>query len=77
MNRSIELGNRVADSILKWSESDNYRNTRKLRRYTLSKGNKNWIPTPPAIFVGSGTSLGKDENGGDGLRIRISPATCY
>ena len=50
LKRSIELGNRVADSILKWSEGDNYRNTRKLRRYTLSKGNKNWIPTPPGYL---------------------------
>jgi len=50
IKRSAAFGHRVADSILAWSEGDNYRNTRKLRRHTLAKGNQNWIPTPPGYL---------------------------
>ena len=48
---SIVLGQLVADSIVKWSEKDNYKDTRKLRRYSIIKKDGKWLPTPPGYMA--------------------------
>jgi hypothetical protein len=48
---SIALGQLVTDSILKWAEKDNYKETRKLRRYTIIKATGKWLPTPPGYMA--------------------------
>src|SRR5258708_4270065 len=47
---SLEYGRQVADSIIAWSDKDQYKETRSLPRYRLSKGQGKWIPTPPAYM---------------------------
>ncbi len=47
---SIAVGQLVTDSILKWTERDNYKDTRKLRRYHISKTDGKWLPTPPGYM---------------------------
>lgn len=49
---SIAFGQSVTDSILKWAEKDNYKDTRKLRRYNISKTGGKWLPTPPG-YIGA------------------------
>jgi hypothetical protein len=48
--RSIALGVRVSDSIVRWAAGDHYKETRKLRRYSLIKENGKWLPTPPGYM---------------------------
>jgi len=48
---SIALGQLVTDSILKWAEKDNYKDTRKLRRYNIIKMDGKWLPTPPGYMA--------------------------
>ena len=47
---SIQLGQTVSDSILKWASTDNYLLTRKKRRYSYSKQPGKWTPTPPGYI---------------------------
>jgi len=49
-NNSIQYGQAVSDSILKWAASDNYLLTRKKRRYSYSKQPGKWTPTPPGYI---------------------------
>lgn len=42
--------NAVTDAVFRWSQSDNYAATRKMRRYALIKDGATWIPTPPGYF---------------------------
>jgi hypothetical protein len=50
---SMQYGRTVADSILNWVQKDNYNQSRGLPRFTLSKKQGTWQPTPadyaPAI----------------------------
>jgi hypothetical protein len=48
---SIALGQLVTDSILKWAEKDNYKETRILRRYNIIKASGKWLPTPPGYMA--------------------------
>lgn len=48
---SIALGQLITDSILKWAEKDNYKDTRKLRRYNIIKATGKWLPTPPGYMA--------------------------
>lgn len=48
---SIAFGQSVTDSILKWAEKDNYKGTRKLRRYNIIKMDGKWLPTPPGYMT--------------------------
>lgn len=48
---SIAYGQLVTDSVLKWAEKDNYRDTRKLRRYNIIKSDGKWLPTPPGYIA--------------------------
>jgi hypothetical protein len=47
---SIQFGKVLSDSILRWSERDNYLATRKKRRYNYSKTAGKWTPTPPGYI---------------------------
>jgi hypothetical protein len=46
---SVAYGNQVADSILSWSKSDNYLQTRG-SRFTVTGLEGHWSPTPPGYF---------------------------
>jgi hypothetical protein len=48
---SVEYGQLVADSILKWVSGDRYADTRKMRRYNLLKQEGAWAPTPPGYMA--------------------------
>jgi hypothetical protein len=48
---SLQYGRSVADSILAWAAKDQYRETRALPRYRISKTQGKWIPTPPAYMA--------------------------
>ena len=48
---SLAYGSQVADSITIWMLKDHYKETRKLRRYTFSKEEGKWVPTPPGYFA--------------------------
>lgn len=50
-NSSIELGQSIADNIGKWALKDNYRETRKLARYSFLKEEGKWFPTPPGYMA--------------------------
>ena len=47
ISRSLALGDSVAASILKRAAKDNYKETRGMERYTITKQNGDWIPTSP------------------------------
>ena len=48
---SLAYGNQVADSIIKWANADQYKETRRMRRYNFSKQEGKWIPTPPGYMA--------------------------
>ncbi|MEO8149767.1 MAG: vanadium-dependent haloperoxidase [Bacteroidia bacterium] len=48
VKNSTEWGSSVAGAILKWALKDNFKNTRKLTRYSLSDTTGAWQLTPPA-----------------------------
>jgi PAP2 superfamily len=47
-NHSVEYADSVSSSILKWSKTDNYAQTRSAERYTVTDEEGRWVPTPPA-----------------------------
>lgn len=49
-NASLEYAQLVSDSIMNWIATDQYKETRKLRRYQFSKSEGKWIPTPPGYI---------------------------
>ncbi|TAD84391.1 MAG: phosphatase PAP2 family protein [Bacteroidetes bacterium] len=48
--QSIMWAKMVSDSVWNWSKKDNYRETRKLRRYSYGKADSMWKPTPPGYI---------------------------
>jgi hypothetical protein len=48
---SLAYGKQVSDSIIRWSAADQYKETRRLRRYNFSKADGKWIPTPPGYMA--------------------------
>ncbi|MEP6948713.1 MAG: vanadium-dependent haloperoxidase [Ginsengibacter sp.] len=48
---SLQYGRYVADSIIAWSNTDNYNSTRKIKRYSFSNQPGKWVPTPPAYLA--------------------------
>ena len=44
---SVNYSNVVAKHIMKWSKTDNYAQTRSASKYTVTKKEGRWIPTPP------------------------------
>lgn len=51
IQNSIAYGKIVADSMLVWIDRDNYKETRKLRRYSIIKEEGKWAPTPPGYMA--------------------------
>ncbi len=49
-DRSVEYGNAVADHILAWSSTDNYKQTRSYPKYSIQNIESSWRPTPPAYI---------------------------
>ncbi|MEO6445587.1 MAG: vanadium-dependent haloperoxidase [Gemmatimonadaceae bacterium] len=49
-DRSIEYGERVAQHILQWSNQDNYRASRSMPKFSVTREAGRWIPTPPAYM---------------------------
>jgi hypothetical protein len=51
MERSIAYGDQVADHILAWSGTDNYKQSRSFPKYTIEvEDPATWKPTPPAYM---------------------------
>jgi hypothetical protein len=48
--RSIAYGNTVADHILAWAGSDNYKQSRSFPKYSILDDPATWKPTPPAYM---------------------------
>ncbi|TWR29441.1 vanadium-dependent haloperoxidase [Mucilaginibacter pallidiroseus] len=44
---SVTYADSVAKHILKWSKGDNYAQTRSASKYTVTRKDGRWIPTPP------------------------------
>lgn len=49
--RSRAVGQQLATHILAWAGTDNYRQTRSLRRYSPQKLPGAWLPTPPGYMA--------------------------
>lgn len=47
ISASEQYGKAVADSIIKWSAKDNYRESRSFPKYNLVDREDGWSPTPP------------------------------
>lgn len=50
LKRSLEYGDAVSAAVLKWSTTDNYKQTRSFPKYTILKDPGTWKPTPPAYM---------------------------
>lgn len=48
---SLDFGKAITDSVTKWAARDNYRETRKIRRYSYIKSEGKWLPTPPGYMA--------------------------
>lgn len=48
---SLEYGQQVATAVIAWAETDQYKETRRLPRYRISRQKDKWIPTPPAYMA--------------------------
>ena len=49
-NRSLLYGDQVATSILEWSSTDNYKQSRSFPKYSIEDNPATWKPTPPAYM---------------------------
>ncbi len=47
---SIEYGDQIADHILAWANTDNYKETRGTEKYPVLDEPGRWIPTPPSYM---------------------------
>lgn len=50
--RSIEYGLQVSEVIKKWSDGDNYAQTRSNPKFTVTEAKGRWMPTAPAYMDG-------------------------
>lgn len=48
--RSVAYGTAVADHVLTWAGSDNYKQTRSFPKYSIETSPGTWKPTPPAYM---------------------------
>lgn len=48
--RSVAYGIQIADSIMKWSSKDNYKQSRSFPKYSIEDNPATWKPTPPAYM---------------------------
>ncbi len=49
-NNSVAFGKAIADHVIAWAATDNYKQTRGLPKYTVTEDNDSWKPTPPAYM---------------------------
>jgi hypothetical protein len=47
LKNTIAFADTIAASILKWSKTDNYAQTRSAEKFTVTNEDGRWIPTPP------------------------------
>ena len=45
--RSLNYGKEMADAVLAWADSDNYKQTRTFPKYSINDISGRWKPTPP------------------------------
>lgn len=50
IRNTVEYSRQVSDTVLKFSKSDNYAQTRTDVKYTVSTEEGRWVPTPPAYM---------------------------
>lgn len=50
--RSVALGEQVADHVIAYSKKDNYHESRSFEKYTVTNEAHTWQPTPPAYMEG-------------------------
>ncbi|MBD0333690.1 MAG: phosphoesterase PA-phosphatase, partial [Chitinophagaceae bacterium] len=48
LKNTVAFSDTIAATVLKWSKGDNYAQTRSAEKYTVTKEEGRWIPTPPA-----------------------------
>lgn len=58
-NRSIAFSDTMAAHIIKWSSTDNYKQSRSFPKYSLQNDPATWKPTPPAYMDGIEPSWNK------------------
>ena len=46
-DNTVAYSDAVAKHIMKWSKKDNYAQTRSASKYTITRADGRWIPTPP------------------------------
>ncbi len=51
-DRSLQHGAAIAAHIIKWSDSDMYKQTRTFPEYSITRDPKEWKPTPPGYGKG-------------------------
>lgn len=52
IKRSIAYGESVADQIIKWSDGDNYKESRSFPKFSITDETARWQPTPPMYHEG-------------------------
>lgn len=50
--KSVALGEQVADHVIAYSKKDNYHESRSFEKYTVRNDPNTWQPTPPAYMEG-------------------------
>lgn len=48
--RSVAYGKSVAEHVITWSSTDNYKQTRSFPKYSIDNSPSKWKPTPPAYM---------------------------
>tara|TARA_R110000796_G_scaffold67449_5_gene154859 strand:+ start:125913 stop:127232 length:1320 start_codon:yes stop_codon:yes gene_type:complete len=49
-DNSIAYGQQIADHIIAWANTDNFKQTRSLPEYRVMNDKASWMPTPPAYI---------------------------
>ena len=49
-DNSIAFGKQIAEAILAWASTDNYKQTRSFPKYAVTSEPSSWKPTPPAYM---------------------------
>ena len=52
LDASIAFGDTISKSIIVWSDSDNYKQSRSFPKYSITDNPDRWKPTPPGYFEG-------------------------
>ena len=49
-NASLSYGDSIAEHVINWMNTDNYKQTRGTEKYTVTDEEGRWIPTPPSYL---------------------------